>query len=167
MMGEFDQDKIEELRGLMINKETNRDILDYFKRNKNLPEAKEAETIKALSKEKLKKNKSWKIPEDYYDNLEYKIDIILTNEQIDTASRLSTLQTIMQILGSNPTILQDKRTRKIFYKAIDLAGFSPVILGMEDDANLEEVMATPQRGGSIAAPVISSLPAKTNIPSRL
>ena len=87
--------------------------------------------------------------------MKYKIDIIITNEQIDVAARMTTLQTILQIIGANPTILREPRTRKIFYKLIDLAGFSPVDFGIEEPVGVEEMMVgqVAERGGSIARPM--------------
>jgi hypothetical protein len=83
------------------------------------------------------------------------MNIVITGEEIDTASRLTTLQTIFQIIGSNPAILQDKKARRILYKMTDLAGINPNELGLEDQTEdlgttLGNVRA--QRGGSIAAP---------------
>lgn len=110
----------------------------------------------------LLKNGSVEIPRGFYDNLKYKIDIVITGEQIDTSSKLTTLQTVFQILGSNPTILQDKRVRRVFYKMMDLAGINPEDLQLfEEPTALQEMVGEvrAQRGGSIAAPPTASAPA--------
>jgi len=101
------------------------------------------------------------IPKSFYDNLKYKINIVITGEQIDTAARSATLNVIFQILGSNPTILQDKRARKIFYKMLDLAGINPKELFDEETPSINQAAGDmrAEKGGSIASPQVSSTPA--------
>ena len=106
------------------------------------------------------KNSSLKVPKGTYDNAKFKMNIVITGEEIDIASRLTTLQTIFQIIGSNPAILQDKKARRILYKMADLSGINPRELGLEDpmedlSQQLGEIRA--QRGGSIASPTTPSL----------
>ena len=101
------------------------------------------------------------IPKGAYDDLKYKIKIVIVGEEIDVASKLTTLQTVLQIIGSNPTILQDKRIRRVFYKMLDMAGINPKELGLDDvQAELSEVAegVRAQRGGSIATPQVSNQP---------
>lgn len=123
---------------------------------------------KSIQSEMLK-NEEIKIPKGLYDNLKYKIDIIITGEQTDTQGRITTLQTIFQILGSNPTILQDKRVRKIFNKMLDLSGFNPEDLQSEEEVNFEETIgeARAQRGGSIAGARPSPMPASTPVETKV
>jgi hypothetical protein len=112
------------------------------------------EIRRAVNAEILKEKGKVSIPKGIYQNLKYKINIVITGEEIDTASKLTTLQTIFQILGSNPTILQDKRTRKVFYKMLNIAGFNPREIDVEETPTVPEAagMARAQVGGSIARP---------------
>jgi len=117
------------------------------------------------------KNGDLSIPRSFYDDLKYKIEIIITGESTDTAAKLTTLQTIFQILGSNPTILQDKRVRKVFYKMMDMAGFNPHDLQLEEEPigiqqAVEQERA--QIGGSIASPATpTSAPASMQTQARV
>ena len=76
---------------------------------------------------------------------------------------MTTLQTILQIIGSNPTILRDKVTKKVFYKLLDMTGISPTDLNVEEEQSVEdmagEMMA--QRGGSIAGARPIAMPQQT------
>ncbi len=152
MLGEFNEAELDKMRGLILSNKSNEAIIDYIIRNKKIPSGKEAEIIKGLISGRIKKQKDLLIPKGYYDNLKYKIKVIITGEQIDIASRMGSLQTILQILGSNPTILADKRTRNIFYKLIDLAGFSPTDFEIEEEPDMGKIVSQTQRGGSIARP---------------
>ena len=175
MTGEFNEEELDKIRGLILNNATNKAILGYINKNKKIPSAKEAELLKSVEKEKIRMKREIKIPDNYYEDLKYKIDIIITNEQIDMASRLTTLQTILQIIGSNPTILKEPRTKKVFYKLLDLTGFSPTDFEIEEESGLEETMAgqmsapfMAERGGSIARPVFTGVTPRTaTIPTTL
>ena len=80
------------------------------------------------------------------------------------AAKQSTLNVIFQVLGSNPTILQDKRARKIFYRMCDLAGMNPKELFDDETSDFGKAVgeSMAQRGGSIAAPpAVASAPTTT------
>ena len=117
------------------------------------------EIRKALMAEQVK-DEELEVPKGFYDNLKYKMEIVITGESIDTASKLTTLQTLFQIIGSNPSILQNKTTKNILFKMLNLAGFNPRDFEDEDTPNIQGVSqeAQAQRGGSIAAPVVATGP---------
>ncbi len=121
------------------------------------------EIRRSIQAEIIKKGKL-NIPKGVYDNLKYKLNIVITGEEVDTQSKLTTLQTIFQILGSNPTVLQDPRTKKVFYKMLSVAGFNPVEI--DDDQTPTIIEATQdvraKVGGSIAAPQRPTMPAMAN-----
>ncbi len=148
MLGEFDEDELGKIKELILTNKTNKSIVKNIIKTKIIPSMDEVDILRGIELEKLKKSKDISIPKGYYDDLKYKIDIVITNEQIDLASRMSTYQTILQIIGTNPTILQDKRARKIFYKLLDLSGISPVDFGIDETPELAQTMA--KQGGSIA-----------------
>ena len=116
------------------------------------------------------KNTEITIPKGFYDNLKYKIDIVITGEQVDTSQKINTLQTVLQMIGSNPTILQDKRTRKIFYKMLDLAGYNPNDLQITEEPQSMASIAGEQRaqvGGSIAKPLPAQMPAQAQTQTKV
>lgn len=106
---------------------------------------------KSIQSELLKKE-NLKIPKGFYDNLKYKIDIMITGEQLDVQARQATYMTIFQILGSNPTIFQDKKALRVFSKMLDMIGISPKDIFDEEVSGLQSTIGA-QRGGSIASPV--------------
>jgi hypothetical protein len=77
---------------------------------------------------------------------------VVTNEQVDSGALQTTLNTVLQIVGGNPAVLQNPSTRTMIFKSLELAGISPVelkLLNEQIQANPQEMM--PQ-GGSISAP---------------
>jgi len=117
--------------------------------------------IRRSIQSELLKKEDLKIPTGFYDDLKYKINITITGEEIDAQARQATLNVIFQILGSNPTILQDKVAKRVFYKMLDLVGINPKSLFDEEEQSLQEVAGAgrAQVGGSIAAPQPVTAPA--------
>ena len=171
MVGEFEEDEVEKLRRLVSVNRFNEAVIKFTKKNGYYPTQEEMKVLKGITKEQLKKAKELKLPDGYYKDIKKKIDIIITNEQIDMASRLTTLQTVLQIIGSNPTIMQDPKTRKVFYKTLDLAGINPTDLEItEPDADLEEeamMLNSAKMGGSIARTSSTATPAVLPVPTRI
>lgn len=148
MLGEFDEDELTKLRNLIFTNKANKEILNLIKKGK-VPSAREMEMVKGVVKSKVEKQKELKIPKGYYDNLKYKIDVIITNEQVDVGAKMKTLQSVMTMIASNPTILQDPKTKKVFYKLLDLSGISPTDFEQETPSLEEQAQVQAQRGGGM------------------
>lgn len=64
-----------------------------------------------------------------FEDLEWKLDVGITNEQTDKQAVLSSLTTVLQTLATNPMVLQDPNARLIFNKVLAQTGVvSPVEL---------------------------------------
>lgn len=162
MVSEFSEDELVTLRALIVQSKVNTALVEYITKSGNVPDESEIDTLKQVVEMKVKSEKQVEIPAKFYDNLEYKLDIIITNEQIDLAAKFSAVQVVIQMLGSNPTILQDPNTKKYFMQLLEIIGISPASL--ESVESIEEPQAVPARvGGSVArTPAPTALPAKTN-----
>lgn len=173
MLGEFSEERLIQIKNLFLTNRTNEAIINLIAKTGHYPTAKEYEIQKGIIKEQLKKQKDIPIPTSYYDNLRAKINIVITGEQIDLASRISTLQTVMVMISQNPTILQDPNTRKIFMELLDLAGISP--LKFETEApelaetirGMETAPVRAARGGSVARIPPITTPTEATVPTRL
>lgn len=66
----------------------------------------------------LLKNKTWKT---MFKDLEWDLQVDVTNESLD-ANALTTLNTMMTTLATNPTILQDPNMRMLWNKVLELTG---------------------------------------------
>ncbi|MEK9697401.1 MAG: hypothetical protein VW270_16680, partial [Candidatus Poseidoniales archaeon] len=84
-------------------------------------------------------------------------DVITTGEQVDVGQKSQVYTLALQIVGSNPTILQNPVTRNVFFKLMELGGISPV-----EFANMEMEQTTNQQpmaqGGSVALPQMAQTP---------
>ena len=160
-----DDPELENLNGIIKNQNIFRRVVLNQLKGRGFPTQREIDVWKAVEGELAKRpeNRDIEIPEGVYENLKYKIDILITEEQIAVGAKLATLQVALQIIGSNPSIIQDPNTRRIFFEMLDIAGVSP--------ATLKQVGATPtdvsqlvaQRGGSIPSTAPISTPAPLNV----
>jgi hypothetical protein len=104
------------------------------------------------------KNEKISIPKGTYDNLEFKIDILIGDETLDSSSRTQFLQIALQTLGSNPTIMENRRTKNLFYKFLEMGGINPHELGDDPILSLTEQLGQLKVGGSIARPNAQQTP---------
>lgn len=123
---------------------------DYITKTSFEPTLEEVEAAfaKAARQLKEKENLSLLIPARAYADAKNRLDITVTGENIDVSAKSSVIQIALQIIGSNPAILQDEVTRTVFFKFIELGGVNPGDLNipMGTAANL-------QQGGSVASPI--------------
>lgn len=89
-----------------------------------------------------------KIPKSFYENLTYKIKIVITGENKDLEGQSNILMQFFQLLAQNPAVLQNKPTRTIAFKLMEMAGISPGDLDLLDNA----MNAQGQQGGAGAPP---------------
>jgi len=169
MLGEFNEGELDKLRGLLLTNRTNKSVLDWVRRNGRIPTSPEYNIQRMIVGERLKTQKDMEIPANYYKNLKYKIDIVITSEQIDMAAKLSAYQYFAGLVFQNPEVLRDKTARKFLLPMMELAGISPVEFEKEE-LGLGEVVQeqAAQRGGSIArTPTPTTTPTAVSVPTRM
>lgn len=127
---------------------------EYAEKTGFFPSSEEMESERQRIKGELRKrkNRHLKIPAREYENVVYFLDVNITGEQRDVGVQNQTLQTLLQIVGTNPAVLANRATRAILFKIAENGGVSPVdlnLIGEQIDQNPQEVMAMAQ-GGSVA-----------------
>ena len=92
------------------------------------------------------------VPEGFYEDALYGMDINVTGEQLDTGSLSQTLTVAMQLIASNPAILANPATRSALFKMLELQGVSPIDLNLiAEQAEMQPQMPLTQ-GGSVGVP---------------
>lgn len=151
MLGEFTPSEADKIRGMFTNQKVNQSYLKHVLDKKQFPTPEEMKLMQSLAEREVKNIKEIDIPEDFYKNIKYKVDVLITNEQVDTAARMATLQGVLGILSTNPNVTKDPKTKKIFFELLNLSGISPVDIGLDDEApDTAEVVSELRPGGSIA-----------------
>jgi len=152
LMGEFDETNLDLLREIVVKNRTNKKVLEMLTQKGYLPTTAEFEQMKELVGEELKQSKSWTIPKSFYEDLKYKIKLDITGESVDTSAKLAAIQTILQIWGSNPAVLQDPFGKALITKSLDYMGLDTNLI-----PSVQSVQPELPVGGSIAAPRQSTL----------
>lgn len=175
MFGEFNEEQLETISNLLIEYNANKSIISQIKRTGRFPGRREIQMTKGIVAEQIAKEKELKIPKDYFKDIHYKIDIVITGESIDTTATVNALERILMVVGQNPTLLQDKNFRKLLYQEMDLLGISPVKFEKAPQ-ELKESMTMAQgdraaqssRGGSVArVPGAQTAPMSVNNQTRI
>ena len=148
---------LDKLNKLLEIRELNNQIIEFIKKRGVIPPKGFIELKKVLIGEKIKnmKEKFVKIKKDFYKDIKYQIDIVITGEAIDTSVRASNLLQALQAVTADPTVLTDPAKRKIFYKYLEQGGISPIDIEPEvAQRGLENLPQAPTRGagGGISAP---------------
>ena len=149
-----DEHSTEFLR-LLTSKTMNKKVIEALGRGEYI-DREQYGIMSGIEAEKIKREE-FEIPKNFYSNLKHKIDITIVGENIDVAAKLSTLQVILQIVGSNPAVFDNPRTSKIIKKALDLSGFNPEDFDIDEPNLVQQVQSV--RGGSVASPPVMSTPA--------
>jgi hypothetical protein len=145
-----DEKDMEEYERFIARVFVDKAVADYAEKNGYFPSLAQRKKVEEQVMMGLKgqKYKTAKIRDYYYDNASYKMEIDVTGESVDTGIRSAVIQTGMQIMGSNPAIMQNATTRSMFFRFLALGNVTPQELGI-DVNNID--MTPVQPGGSVSA----------------
>lgn len=149
-----DSSEMEKFDKLQINAKLNNEVMKYVFEKKKVPDATQVNIIRGIIAEKQTFNdRSVDLPKGFYDNLKIKMDIDIVGESVDSGGRIQALQYALGLIASNPMILQNPQTKKVFFKILNLAGISPTDFEAEVDMpNLMETITKQMGGGKTPTP---------------
>lgn len=132
-------------------------IIDYVESTGWHPSKEQKELLRLQVKDKLKgkKNRFLRIPDSFWKNAKYMVDINITGESMDVSVKSQILQLALQILGTNPMVTQNPATRQIFFKFLSLGGINPAEVGLMYQAPDQQM--NPQVAGSLAKPTAGAM----------
>lgn len=106
------------------------------------------------------------IPDGYFKNVEFELDLLTTGEQINKSAVFESISNIITTVAQNPAILEDPRLQKLFAKIIELSniGISPEIFMQTPEKTLpqvtqevqlqQEAMSQPNQNAESPQPVL-------------
>ena len=150
---------LDKLNALIVSQKTKERLFSYVKEHLKFPSNEEYDLLKSVVKEKANSGneKMVSIPAKFYENIKYKIDIVITGEAVDTRVKAANTMMAMQAIQSDPTILQDPAKKKLFFSFLEQGGLNPYdIISAEDTSGgaLEQKMG----GGGISKPTLPNNP---------
>lgn len=155
------------LKDLYSTVNANKAVFDFLDKNGRPPSQQEMEMMTAAEKTSLKNEKQEEIPEGFYDDVEYKLDIIITGEQEDTRVQASNLQMALQAISSNQALLKNPVTKKILRKILEKGGIS--LEDLETDSSnvpSPEQVAQTRTGGGVSRPNVPATPTRGQVEQR-
>ena len=160
---------VDELNEMIINDKVFLSMVEYAGKNGKMPEKKDFELTKTAITEGVKqgKEKSITIPKDFYKDLKYKIDIVITGESQDPDNAAQVEFAALQAITADPTILQDPLKKKIFFGILEKQGIDISKFESIQPTDMSQLASqTPQKGsgGGVSAPVaMAPSPQQTKI----
>jgi hypothetical protein len=117
----------------------------------------QAERQRLLDEVRNRPNLFFEIPDAFYDDAKFAMDLVITDEQVDMSQKLETVSNLIQLIAQNPNILADDNLRSMVFYAMNLAGVSPVELGLKASTppmpTQDQMLAQQQQMGGGEMPV--------------
>lgn len=100
-------------------------------------------------------DKTWK---DVFKDLEWEVEVEVTNETVDKDATLGTLTTVLQTVAGNPMILQDSNAKMLFNKILENTG---VVSSIEMKAAQAQpvpspMSVSPSNGGQVETGLLAN-----------
>ena len=142
-------------------------VVNYVEKNGFFPsqEEKDLTKKKLLDEIKQQKNRYITLPDNVWDDARYSVDVIITGESVDTGAKSQLIQFVLQIVGTNPAVMQSPQTKKMIFALLSLGGVSPAEIGLLDEQQAtQENPQQQQVAGSLAKPTpVSGITPNTQI----
>lgn len=145
-------EEIERFDAIVANLLSNAALSKYILETGFMPDPLEMESQKqaVIQNLKSKKHRYLDLPKGFYVNAKYSIDVLITGEQVDSGAKIQTLQMVLQIIGTNPAVIQDATTRKVLFKMLSYAGINPEELNLSTSQPPQQIMPQMPVAGSMA-----------------
>jgi hypothetical protein len=129
-------------------------IKEYISKNLKLPTSKMVDAFKAVIDEKIlsSKERLLTIPKDFYKDLKYKIDIVITGESKDARIYAQTLLSALQAITADATLLTDPIKKKMFARYLEQGGVFMSDILNEKPKEMTEQPVIKGSGGGVSRP---------------
>lgn len=97
------------------------------------PDITEVEKEREVIRNTLKAHKNLfvEIPDSFYENAMFSMELIITDEQIDIGQKLESISSFIQLIAGNPQALEDERVRNLIVTGMNMAGINPTELNID------------------------------------
>jgi len=144
---------------MLIDIEVNKELEKLALTNKMPTEAhKDILRVSITENIQQEQEKLIKLPTNFYKNLKYKIDIIITGEQKDVQGQAQFIFSVLQAITVDPTILQDPTKRKMLLKLMELNGLQGFDFIPTETPSIQKLTEGQQVGGGVSRPVTFQTP---------
>jgi len=147
---------------MLIAQKATDELFSFMNRKGKLPTTTQYELMKAAIAEQIKQGteKLVNLPKNFYKDLKYKIDIIITGEQKDSTAQTGFMFSVLQAITADPTMLQDPSKRKILMRLMEQNGIQGFDFFPSETPSLQNMMAgqqTKMGGGGVSRPAAPNM----------
>ncbi len=127
---------------------------EHVKRSGRMPSAEEWRRAMLEERQKLSSSPTidLRIPEAAYENLKYRLDVVITKENEDTDAKLAGRKEVLTALAANPSLATNPVTRPVFLDLANLLGVKNLSLPTEAEVMAGPAAATLAPGAAGARP---------------
>lgn len=120
-------DKLNRVQKLQKQKAMEQWRMDFYQRENKVPSRMQEEYTNQFVDSQLggERERSQKIEKGFYENFDYKFDIVITGESRDTQVQSANRQMALQAITSDPSVLQDPAKKALFFKILEAGGINP------------------------------------------
>lgn len=124
---------LSKLNKMIVETNAHSKFFEYIKEKGRLPSQDFINLIKGVEEERIKNNKEvmLEIPEGFYEDVEYDVDIVIVGEGKDTRVIAQTLYAALQAITVDPTLMTDPMKKKVFGEWLEQGGVSLIDLEAE------------------------------------
>ncbi len=170
-------DDIDDLQNMVFKHKSSADLIEMINRNNGrLPTVEERDISEQVLSKQIREQEevTFKIPEDFYEDLDYDISVIITGEEEDVSAQNANLQAILQLVGSNPAVLQQEPMKSIIEQIADKSGVD--IANIQNSSELKRLEPEGQQmggqqvqrgGGGVSRPSIPQAPQREQLTRRI
>jgi hypothetical protein len=130
--------------------------------NGNFVDSSDVKVIGIAIENNLKQNGELlkELPKNFYEGLEYDIDIDITGESVDTRVKSATKFAILQAVTADPTMTTDPFKKKLLYSMAEDGGINLNDFMGQDNTPIEQQMSATMggAGGGVSAPAMTPNP---------
>lgn len=140
------------------------ELIKYVDKTGYMPSKEQKELLRMNVQDRLKgkKNRYLKIPNSFWKDAHYMIDINITGESTDVSVKSQLIQMVLQIQGTNPAVMQDPNSKALIFKLLSLGGISPMEIGLSYQSPSQPQQPM-QVAGSLAKPQAAAMPGQMQV----
>lgn len=147
---------LDKWHNLKIAEKTNKELLKFVFEKNRVPTKTQFEVMKSVISDKEKSDKKEiLIPKDFYKDIKYRVDIVITGEARNVQVEMANNAMILQMIQQDPEVLKDPAKRKVFSKVLESMGKTIEDIDGGEQEGIQQTVAQnvrAKKGGGISAP---------------
>ncbi len=150
---------LDRFKKYVVQKRTNKAVIDFVINEKAAPTQEQYDAIKMAVESKIK-SEDVKIPDNFYKDIKYRVDITITGQEKDLRMQSANMSMILQTMQQDPEVLVDPTKKRIFSKLLESVGINinDIDIGPDEEQKIKEKAREAKGGGISQAKIPQNVP---------